>query len=112
MSMMMPEDPMAALGGGGGDPLAALGGGMGAPPEAAPEPEGGGSNADNMRQVKDLLRMILENEPDEQDSLLLEKMLTEAQQYLANEEKLVDTATGAGPGAKLLRKSGGGGGGY
>lgn len=95
------QDPAAAMGGGGGGPEGLLSAAQGAPPEDA----GGGGNSESMRQVKELLRSILENEPDEQDSLLLEKMLTEAQQYLANEEKLVDTALGAGPGARLLRKT-------
>jgi hypothetical protein len=96
---------------GGGGPAGLLAAAQGAPPDAGAEGGGEGSNSEDMRQVKDLLRKILENEPDEQDSLLLEKMLTEAQQYLANEEKLVDTALGAGPGARLLRKTQGTGGG-
>lgn len=105
-------DPTMMMGGGGGGPA------PGGPPEsiqipggapAAPQAGGGGQSdaISLMQQAKELLRQALESEPDEEDKLLIEKMLTEAQQYVATQQKLIDTATGAGPGAKVMRKAAG-----
>jgi hypothetical protein len=117
MSMMAPEEAgmgaglEALLGGGGGLPTA----GPPAPEMEVPadEPlaaEGESSDpSDLVRQALDLLRKALEIEPDDEDTLLLEKMTTQGQQYLAAQQKLGDQAMGAGPGEKFLRKSGNGG---
>lgn len=103
-------DPTMMMGGGGGGPA------PGGPPESiqipggAPQAGGGGGQSDAislMQQAKDLLRQALDSEPDEEDKLLIEKMLTEAQQYVATQQKLIDSATGAGPGAKVMRKAAG-----
>lgn len=100
--------------GGGGPPAPDAGG---APPSiplpgADGQPSDGAASQDDpvdlMNQVKDLLRRAEQADPDHEDKLLLEKMLTEAQQYLANQQKLTDTVTGAGPGAKIIRKASGG----
>lgn len=84
--------------GGGGAPAG--------PPQSIQIPGGdsGGDPTSMMEEVKSLLDRIIQVEPDHEDKLLIEKMLTEAQQYLASQQKLEDTATGVGPGAKLLRK--------
>lgn len=102
-------DPAMLMGGGGG-----MGAPAGPPPSIqipgqGPAPESGGSDPIALvQQAKDLLRQALDAEPDEEDKLLLEKMLTEAQQYVATQQKIVDSATGAGPGAKVMRKAAGG----
>lgn len=92
------------------------GGGPGMPPggpESAP-PGGGEDPISLVQQAAELIRQAIGLEPDHEDKLQLEKLTTGAQQYIASQQQLVDTATGAGPGAKLVRKasSGGGGGGY
>lgn len=62
------------------------------------------------------LRKILagDAETDHEDQLIIEKATTQIQQYLAGNQKLNDTAMGAGPGEKYVRKSAsrGAGGGY
>lgn len=118
MSMMAP-DPAA-----GGGLEALLGGGGGAPTAGPPSeleipggeaPQGGGDPSDMVREALDLLRAALDAEPDDEDTLVLEQMTTLGQKYLAAQQKLSDTAMGAGPGEKYVRKQGqssGGGGGY
>ncbi len=99
-------DPLAGLLGGG------AGAGMGAPPAgpepapAAPADQGGGDEdpVDLMKQALDLVRRALAVEKDEEDVLMLEKTTTQIQQYIANDQKMVDTAMGTGPGHKALRK--------
>lgn len=60
---------------------------------------------DLIQQAKDLIDKAIPLDPDHEDKLLLEKIATEMQQYLANQQKLGDTALGAGPGAKMVRKA-------
>lgn len=121
MGMMDP-----ALGGGAPPDLGALlggGGGMegGAPPPEMDVPEESAPSGDPvemMRQALDLTRSSAESEPDDEDQAELEKIGAAIAAYIGKQQKLVDTATGAGPGAKLVRKStaqsaaGGGGGEY
>lgn len=102
-----------------------LGGGApgGAPAPAAPGPgeesgpgEGGGDSVSLLGQALDLIRQAIDVEPDEEDKLTLEQCTTLLQKVKASNQKLQDTAMGAGPGAKFLRKAQGGapsdGGGY
>jgi hypothetical protein len=108
-------DLASLLGGGGGGapaPSIPLPGGPGANDQAAPPDAGGGNPEDLVSQGLELIRQAIPMDPDEEDKLLLEKITTMCQDYIARQQKLVDTATGAGPGAKLVRKASGGGGGY
>lgn len=107
----------------GGMDLASLlsGGGEGATTNPAPN-AGEGDPVELVRKAIELVDAAKTAEPDDEDTVLLEKVTTELQTYIANQQKLVDTATGAGPGAKVIRKAqargggaapaGGGGGGY
>lgn len=108
--MIRPQtDPLAGLLGGGGGMGGPAAGGLGGPqpaPAAPPEEEAAGSEdpVDLMKQALDLVRRALAVEKDEEDVLMLEKTTTQIQQYIANDQKMVDTAMGTGPGHKALRK--------
>jgi hypothetical protein len=98
MSQMIPEEIPQSIAIGEPGTLAG--------PEVDPAPGAGTDDPQQLvRQAKELLRRALDAEPDDEDSLLIEKMLTEAQQYLAGEQKLNDQAMGAGPGVKAVRKA-------
>lgn len=105
---MAPIFPEELLGPGGPSPV---GLGPGGPPptidlpqeEAAPAR--GGDPSELVRQALDLLHQALVAEKDDEDTLVLEQMTTLGQKYLAQQQKLGDQATGAGPGVKLVRKS-------
>jgi len=115
-------DPAAlagALGGGGADPMAGAMAGAMPPPEAAPADSGdiidSTDDPDELAQLGlKALRKILSGdmETDHEDQVKLEKATTVIQEYLAGNQKLTDTAMGAGPGEKFVRKATGGGGGY
>lgn len=94
---MSTMDPYADLSGGAPDP--------GAADPSAGADTGASDPAALMKQALALLDQVKQAESDEQDTLLLEKMTTMGQQYLADQVKLQDTATGAGPGARLVRKA-------
>lgn len=99
---------MDILGGGGGG---GMGGGMGAPAPAGPEPAiptPGGNPEETARKAGELIRQAIEEEVDEEDRFQLEEIASKIQKYIASQQQLADTATGAGPGAKVLRKVGGG----
>lgn len=96
MSSMLPEDLMAALGGGG---PAGPGGGPQGPvaPTAgevgAEEPSGetgGGETTSILRQMIDSAKAYIEAEQDEEDKLTMAKILTQLQQYLADEQREQD----------------------
>lgn len=112
MGMMAPEDPMAALlGGGGGPPMGGdpMGG---APPTLdIPSEESSSDPVESMRQALDLVRSAAEAEVDDEDQAALEKIGAQIAAYIGSQQKLTDTATGAGPGAKLVRKAAAGQGG-
>jgi hypothetical protein len=101
-------DPMAALagmGGGGGapppDPAAGgdpLGGASVAPPAA-------GDASDTLKQIIDLFNIYMQEEQDPQDLATASKLQADTHKLLADQQKLVDTATGAGPGARMVRKA-------
>lgn len=93
MSGMYPES--IELPGGGGPP------GMGGGPPAG---NGGGDPVALVKQALALMEEAKGLEPDEEDTLLIEKITTSMQQYVASQQQLGDQATGAGPGAKLVRK--------
>lgn len=95
-----------------------LGGGApaGPPPEEAPDlgsaitSPGKGDNSDNLRNAAAMIQTYLEGESDDEDIAEGTKIAALIANLLAKQQKLEDTAVGAGPGAKLVRKSRGGGG--
>lgn len=122
---MSEMDLFGALGGGG---MAPPGGGAGmSPPGGSPPPGDGPAPAsltsqssgepasDAARQAIDFVRTALEAESDDEDLVMLQKVMSDLQSYLAKQQKTADTALGMGPGQKFLRKqtamSGGGSGG-
>lgn len=126
-------DPLAALqgatGGGGGDlpfPGDPSGGATGPDSTAGPQadalggksvaPPPSGDPSDTLKHIIDLFNVYMQEEQDPQDLAKASKLQADTHQLLADQQKLVDTATGAGPGARMVRKAtasqGGGGGGY
>lgn len=65
------------------DPAAMMGG----PPQAPLEEEEPGDVTDIIREALDLVRQYADQEQDEQNILLAEKISTQLQTILANEEK-------------------------
>jgi hypothetical protein len=81
-------------------------------PSSLTSPSSGEPAADAARQAIDLVRTALESEQDDEDLVMLQKVMSDLQSYLAKQQKLSDTALGMGPGDKFLRKQtqmGGGG---
>jgi hypothetical protein len=101
------NDPAAA---GAPDLAALLGGGSAAPPDS---PDTGssvtsaqkGDNSDNLRHAIMFIQAAMEGETDDQTLAELAKCLHAIQAILANEQKLTDQATGAGPGARVVRRA-------
>lgn len=96
--------------GGGPPPSISLGGG--APPAPPAEDAGSSDPLALMREALDKTRKAADAEPDDEDQALLEKIGADIAKYLAAQQKLTDSAIGAGPGVKLVRKAAGGGAGY
>lgn len=85
--------------GGGGAPAGA----GGAAPAAGGSDQAGAEKL--VQQAKVLIRQALEKEPDHEDAMQLEDIASRMQKYLATQQKMVDSAMGAGPGTKMVRKS-------
>ena len=96
-------DPAAAAG--GGDPIAALLGGGGAPPPGEAPPGGPGGDPEQMYQTAleatddtavltewclQAMQKAAGLDPDQEDRLLIQKIMTELQQYLATHQKRED----------------------
>lgn len=96
-------DP-AMLGGGAPPSIQIPGGDGGEPP--APD-AGGGDPMKMMRDALEMTRKAAAAEPDDEDQALLEKIGADIAKYLAAQQKLTDSALGAGPGVKLVRKAAG-----
>jgi hypothetical protein len=64
-----------------------------------------GDPSDILRHIVDLWNLYLQEETDDQDLARASKCQADTQKLLADQQKLVDTATGAGPGARLVRKA-------
>lgn len=98
-----------------------IGGGQQGPQAGPRGPQQGGDGPDST-QVKKLIQQAIQNldqakalEGDVADQALIAKVSAELHQFLGNQQKMEDTAFGAGPGIKLVRKnpmSSGGGAGY
>jgi hypothetical protein len=103
---------MSALGMGGPPPSIQLPpppGGMGAPGQGIggqgiPGPDSP-KVADLIDQAAEMLKQALDQESDPEDKALIADLIAKAHKFTGQQQKLVDQATGAGPGAKLVRKS-------
>jgi hypothetical protein len=80
---------------GGGD---ALGGASVAPPPT-------GDASDTLKQIIDLWNIYMQEETDPQDLAVASKCQADTHKLLADQQKLSDQATGAGPGARVVRKA-------
>jgi hypothetical protein len=115
-------DPTQMMGGGAPPPdLSQIVGGPPPPPIGAPPDTGGGipgqpdspDVTDLINQAADLLQQALSQEKDPEDKALIADLIAKAHKFTGSQQKLIDQAVGAGPGAKVIRKAtGGGGGGY
>lgn len=112
MSSMIPQPPRSInIGGGPGGP----GGpspGLGGP--GGPAPAGGGQGGDgpDSDQVKQLISQAIDNirkaealEGDPGDQAMLAKCAADLRGFIGNQQKMLDTAMGAGPGVKIMRKN-------
>ncbi len=103
-------DPSMMGGPPAGAPAPSITLGGGAPP--APPAESGGSEwpSDPVALARKLLegtRKLAEIEPDDEDQAAIEKLGADISKYIAAQQKLTDSAMGAGPGVKLVRKAAG-----
>lgn len=119
MSSMIQQPARRIQIGGGGPPGA---GGPGGGPGGA----GGASDGPDSAQVRQLIQTAIDSlrqaedlEGDAADQALIAKTVADLRGFIGNQQKMEDTAMGAGPGIKLVRKnspppgrSGGGAGGY
>lgn len=122
MSSMIPQPPRAiSIGGGPGGP-GGPGAGPGGPggPLHGPAGPGGGQGGDgpDSDQVKQLIAQAIDNvrkaealEGDPADQAMLAKVAADLRGFIGNQQKMLDTAMGAGPGVKIMRKNTPGGGG-
>ena len=109
MSSMIPQPPrQIQLGGGPGGP-----GGPGAGP-GGPSPAGNGQGGDgpDSEQVKTLIQQAIDAvrqaealEGDPGDQAMLAKVAADLRGFIGNQQKMLDTAMGAGPGVKIMRKN-------
>ena len=114
---MLPPDMMAALQGGGGAPagppppgagglppdiMAALSGG-GATPQGAPAD--GGQPLDLVEQVIELVKQIIDAEPEPEDQATWSNVLNTIMQYQAKDQKEQDAMLGGKVSPKGLRKA-------
>lgn len=107
MSSMIPMPPrQIQIGGGGGAPS-----GPGLPPSGGAPGQGGPDSA----QVKKLLQNAITSldqakmlEGDDADAAQIAKISAEIHSLIGAAQKMEDTAFGAGPGVKLVRKNGAG----
>lgn len=99
MSMIQP-DQMTQLGQGG------MGGGH-APfiDLPADQPQGGGGD-DLKQQILDLLRKAIQEDPDEEDKLAMEKCTSILQQILARDQQDTQKALGDTGLMRMMRKTG------
>ena len=113
MSSMLSSPPPSIQIGGGPAP-----GGPGGPQGDS----GGKGDGPDSEQVKSLIQKAIEAldqakglEGDPGDQALIAKCVADLHGFIGNQQKMLDTAMGAGPGVKIMRKSappsGGGGGG-
>lgn len=101
MSNMIPQPPQSIqIGGGGpGGPGGSSGG----------KPGGDGPDSDQVKslisQAIDSLREAENLEGDDADKALIAKCVADLRSFIGNQQKMLDTAMGAGPGVKIMRKN-------
>jgi hypothetical protein len=113
MSNMIPMPPRQIQVGGPGGP-----GGPGAPPmgPGGPPPgaggPGGGSDGPDSEKVKQLLsqaRDLIDQaesaEGDDADRVMISELSHKITAFIGAQQKNIDSAMGAGPGVKLVRKN-------
>lgn len=104
MSNMISQPPASIQLGGQGGP--------GAP--GGPSKPGGGDGPDSQKvrdligQAVDLLRQAEDAEGDDADKAEIAKAVATLRAFIGAQQKMEDTAFGAGPGIKLMRKNPGG----
>jgi hypothetical protein len=81
--------------------------GMGGAPPAPPADNGGEDPVELMRQALEKTRKAAILEPDDEDQAALEKLGADIAKYIGSQQAMIDSAVGAGPGVKLVRKAGG-----
>lgn len=106
MSMYAPEESGPPQGGPAPtlDISGAGGGGQGVP--HGPDR---GDHTDALNDAISAIEEFISEETDEQDIALAREIMAKIAKLRSSQQELVDKATGAGPGARLLRKSQGGG---
>jgi hypothetical protein len=100
----MPILPPPGLGGPGAGPAGPPGGGGGLP--GRPDSP---KVTDLIQQAADLLQQAIGLEKDPEDKAMLADLFAKAHKFAGSQQKLVDSAVGAGPGVKLVRKAAPGG---
>ena len=106
MSSMIQQPPQRIQIGGAGPGGDQTGGGAGAPPA------GGGKPGPDSQRVRDLIQQAIDNlreaegfEGDAVGQALIAKTVADLRGFIGNQQKMEDTAMGAGPGIKLMRKN-------
>lgn len=94
MTMMAPDPRILGLLGGGGPRPPG-------PPQATGPP---GDTIEILRRMIDLAKQYIEVEQDPEDKHTMAKVLQTLLQYQADEQKERDTAVGASPAVKYLRR--------
>lgn len=102
MSSMIPQPPRSIqIGGGPGGP-----GGPGAPGGG----QGDGPDSEKVKsllsQARDLIDQAEQAEGDDADRVMISELSHKITAFIGAQQKTLDSAMGAGPGVKLLRKSG------
>jgi hypothetical protein len=83
----------------------------GPPPPSVSSPQNG-DPSDTLRHIIDLWNVYLQEEIDDQDLAVASDLQARTQKLLADQQKQVDQATGAGPTARVIRRAAAQGGGY
>lgn len=123
MSNMIPMPPrQIQVGGPGPGGPGGPGGPTGAPP-TGPGGPGAGDGPDSAKvkallaQARDLIDQAESLEGDDADRVMISEMSHKITSFIGAQQKNLDSAMGAGPGVKIMRKNSpaagaGGGGGY
>lgn len=102
MSMMQPDPSMMGGDQGGHPPFINLPAG----PDAQ-QSQGQGSGGDDLKaQILDMLRKAIQEDPDEEDKLAMEKCTSIIQQLLARDQQDSQKALGDPGLQRMLRKTG------
>ena len=106
-SMMPPGGPPPSIQIPGAGPA---GPGPGAGSDAGPGDPDAGSVTSKLKKALALVQSAASQEGDDQDAASLSKIAADIHKAIAAEQALTDSAMGAGPGVKLVRKAAAGAG--